>query len=122
MEGRTYGMETSIISYPKDIQGNSFCSKVLFTISWHAQEVLLLEILKVVVHEYCAVVSKWKKEIWSKRTGLFIYNFMLLDKNTRPYSARATIKPIETISWERPDHPPYIPDLEQRGFHLLLAL
>lgn len=99
--------------------------KVLLTVFWDAQGVLLLDFLEdgtINANRYCDTLSKLKKAIRKKRPGLLTSGVLLLDDNARPHSARATQNHIATLGWERLDHPPYSPDLAPSDFHLFPAL
>jgi hypothetical protein len=46
----------------------------------------------------------------------------MLHDNACPHTAAATQDLIAAFGWEQFDHPPYIPDLAQSGFHVFLPL
>ena len=99
--------------------------KVLLTVFWDAQGVLLLDFLEIATinaTRYNDTLSKLKEAIRKKWAGLLTSGVRLLGDNAKPQSAMAMQNHIATLGWKRLHHPPYSPDLAPSDFHLFPAL
>ncbi|GFX80663.1 histone-lysine N-methyltransferase SETMAR [Trichonephila clavipes] len=68
-EGHINGIEKSVITWPKEVQNNPSASKVLLTVFWDAQGVLLLDFLKsgtINATRYCDTLLKSQEAIRKK--------------------------------------------------------
>jgi histone-lysine N-methyltransferase SETMAR len=91
--------------------------KVLLTVFWNAEGVLLLDFLKrgrgrgerrsVNAERYCETLTRLKNAIRRKRPGLLTAGVILLHDNARPHTAAVTANHIATFGWERLEHAPY---------------
>jgi len=97
--------------------------KIMCTVFWDRQGVLLVEFLpqSTTINSavYCETLKKLRRAIQNKRRILLSATFLLLHDNARPHSAAQTQDPITSFRWEQMDHPPYSPDLAPSDFYLL---
>jgi histone-lysine N-methyltransferase SETMAR len=106
--------------------------KVLLTVYWDAEGVLLLDFLErgrgrgerrsVNAERYCETLTRLKNAIRRKRPGLLTAGVILLHDNVRPHMAAVMANHTATFGWERLDHAPYSPDLAPRDFHFFPTL
>ena len=100
--------------------------KIMCTVFWDRQGVLLVEFLPqgttINSAVYCETLKKLRRAIQNKRRGMLSATVLLLDDNARPQSAAHTQDLITSFKWEQMDHPPYSPDLAPSVYHLFLHL
>jgi histone-lysine N-methyltransferase SETMAR len=100
--------------------------KIMCTIFWDRQGVLLVEFLPqgttINSAVYCETLKKLRRAIQNKRHGMLSATILLLHDNARPHSAAQTQDLITSFKWEQMDHPPYSPDLAPSDYHLFLHL
>jgi len=100
--------------------------KIMCTVFWNRQGVLLVEFLpqgtKINSAVYCETLKKLRHAIQNKRRGMLSAAILLLHDNARPHSAAQTQDLITSFRWGQMDHPPYSPDLAPSDFHLFLHL
>ena len=94
--------------------------KIMCTVFWDRQGVLLVEFLpqgtKINSAVYCETLKKLKVKhtIQNKRRGMLSATILLLHDNARPHYVAQTQDLITSFMWEQMDHPPpYSPDLRQ---------
>lgn len=96
--------------------------KVLATVFWDSQGVLLLDFLHdqrtVNAAYYCTLLNQVKAAYRSKRRGQPVRDVILLHDNARPHTANETRLKLEEMSWETLEHPPYSPDLSPCDFYM----
>jgi hypothetical protein len=96
--------------------------KVMLTVFWNSQGVLLAHFLKrgknVNSASYCEVLLKLRDAIHRNRPGQMERWVLLYHDNARPHTARVTQERIQELQWGLLEHPPYIPDLVPSDFNL----
>jgi len=100
--------------------------KIMCTVFWDRQGVLLVEFLpqgtKINSAVYCETLKKLRYVIENKRRGMLSATILLLHGNAQPHSVAQTQDLINSFRCEQMDHPPYSPDLAPSDFHLFLHL
>jgi histone-lysine N-methyltransferase SETMAR len=96
--------------------------KVMLSVFWDSQGVLLAHFLKHVENmnsaSYYEVLLKLWVAIRRKRPRQLARGVLLHHDNVRPHTARATQERIQELQWEPLEHPPYSQDLAPSDFHL----
>jgi histone-lysine N-methyltransferase SETMAR len=116
-------METSqfILTKKFKVTTTPSAGKVMLTVFWDSQGVLLAHFLKsgenVNSASYCEVLLKLQDEIRRRRSGQLV-RVLLHHDNARPHTNRATKDRIQELQPELLEHPPYSPDLAPTDFHL----
>jgi len=87
--------------------------KIMCTVFWDRQGVLLVEFLPqgttINSAVYCETLKKLRRAIQNKRRGMLSATILLLHDNGRPHSAAHTQDLITSFKWEQMDHPPVQP-------------
>jgi len=100
--------------------------KIMCTVLWDRQGVLLVEFLPqgTTINSafYCKTLKKLRHAIQNKRRGMLSATILLLHDNARLHYVAQTQDLITSCRWEQMDHPPYSPDLAPSDFHLFLHL
>jgi len=106
----------------KKLMVTSSAGKVMLTVFWDSQRVLLTEFQQcdrtVTSASYCAILTKLCAAIHRKQPGLLTKEMLLLHDNARPHSANQTTAMLRSFKWEVFQHPPYSPDLALSDLHL----
>jgi len=101
-------------------------SKIICTVFWDRQVVLLVEFLPQGTTTnsavYCETLKKLRRAIQDKMRGMLSATILLLHDKARPHSAAQTQDLITSFRWEQMDPPPCSPDLAPSDFHLFLHL
>jgi len=96
--------------------------KVMMTIFWDMQGVLLIDFLHgqrtINAAYYCQLLDEVKKAYRSKRRQKSVRRVVLLHDNARPHTANLTREKLAKMHWETLEHPPYSPDLSPCDFFL----
>ena len=96
--------------------------KVMATIFWDAEEILLINYLehgKTITGKYYAeLIAKLRQAIKSKRRGMLRRGVLFHQDNAPAHKARVSIAAINESGFELVDHPPYSPDLAPSHFFL----
>jgi histone-lysine N-methyltransferase SETMAR len=104
----------------------SSAAKVMFTVFWNAQGVLLAHFQKhgdnVNSESCCEVLLKLRDAIRRKCPGQLARSVLLHHDNARPHTAWATQERIQELQWQLLKHLPYGPDLAPSDFHLFCPL
>lgn len=105
---------------PKKFKVTPSAGKVMVTVFWDMQGVLLVEFLPkgetINSERYKQTLRKLAVAIRRKRPDM--KNVILHHDNARPHTAHATIADIATRGWVVLPHPPYSPDLAPSDFFL----
>jgi len=113
-------------SAPKKAKIQYSAGKVMATVFWDNEGVLLIDFLEsgttINADRYCEVLNKLKSAIKRKRPGKLSRKVLLFHDNARPHSAKKTQTLLEKFKWEIFDHPPYSPDLAPSDFFLFPKL
>ncbi|GBN87365.1 Histone-lysine N-methyltransferase SETMAR [Araneus ventricosus] len=110
----------------EESQSNLSAGKLMVTVFWDAQGILLIEFMTrgttINSEVYCRTLKKLKRAIQNKRRGLLSYGVVLLHDNARPNTAVKTREVLRKFKWDVFQHPPYSPDLAPSDFHLFTAM
>jgi len=94
--------------------------KIMCTVFWDRQVVLLVEFLPQGRTINCVVyreaLMKLRRAIQNKRHGMLSVTILLLHDNFRPHSAAQTQDLITSFRWEQMDHPPVQPWFDAKWF------
>jgi histone-lysine N-methyltransferase SETMAR len=116
-------MEASQFTLNKMFKVMPLAGKVMLTLFWDSQGVLLAHFQKcgenVNSASYCEVLLKLRDAIRRKCPGHLARRVLHHHDNARPHTARATQEMIEELQWELLEHLPYSPDLALNDVHLL---
>jgi histone-lysine N-methyltransferase SETMAR len=106
--------------------------KVLLTVFWDSEGVLLLDFLErgrgrgerrsVNAEPYCETLTQLKNAIRQKRPGLLTAGVILLHDNAKLHTTPATVNHIAIFGLEHLDHTPYSPDLAPSNFRFFPTL
>lgn len=111
---------------PKKARQTFSTRKVMTTVFWDAEGVLLVEFMErgttITSDVYCETLKKLKRAIQNKRRGKLSCGVVLFHDNARPHSARKTQEILKQFKWDVFDHPPYSPDLAPSDFHLFTRM
>jgi hypothetical protein len=104
------------------VTGMPSARKVMLTMFWDSQGVLLAHFQKcgenVYSASYCEVLLTLQDAIHLKRPGQLAGRELLHHDNARPHTARATQERIQELQWELLEQLPYRTDLAPSSFHL----
>jgi len=93
--------------------------KVMGTVSWDAEALILAEFLEpgqtITAARYVQTLHKLRRASHDKRPGR---NIIILHDNARPHTARHTSEAIAKMGWEVLPHPSYSPDLAPSDYCL----
>ena len=96
--------------------------KVMATVFWDSQGVILLDILprgeSVNAVSYCETLDKLRHAVRRKRPGLLRSGLVLQHDNATPHTAKRTKEWLERYRWEILPHPAHSPDLAPSDFYL----
>jgi hypothetical protein len=71
---------------------------------------------------YCETLTKLRKAIQNKRSGILTSGVVLLRDDAHSHTATRTGTLLEHFNWELFDHSSYSPDLTSRDYHLFTYL
>jgi histone-lysine N-methyltransferase SETMAR len=115
-------METTNFTFNQMYKVTPSAGKVLLTVFWVPQAVLLAHFLKrgenVNSASYCKVLLKLRVAIHRKHPSQLARGVLLHHDNARPHTAGATQERIQELQWELREHPPYSLGLAPSDFHL----
>jgi len=97
----------------KTIEGATDWRKIMCTIFWDGQGVLLVEFFlqgtTINSAVCCETLKKLRRAIQNKRRGMLSATILLLCNNARPHSAAPTQDLITSFRWEKNGLPPIQP-------------
>jgi histone-lysine N-methyltransferase SETMAR len=115
-------MQTSQFTFTKKFKVMPSAGKVMLTVFWEYQGVLLAHFQKLGENvnsaSYCEVLLKLRDAIHRKCPGQLERGVLPRHDNSRPHTTRATQERIQELQWELLKHPPYSLDLAPSDFHL----
>ncbi|GFU50562.1 histone-lysine N-methyltransferase SETMAR [Trichonephila clavipes] len=123
-EIKRYSMQWKHVSSPppKKFRATKSAGKVLLTVFFDVQGLLLVEFLehrKSINSDVCCETLRCLRgSIKNKRPGLLAEGVVLLHDNARPHVSRVTQIELDKLKWETLDHPPYCPDMSPCDFHV----
>ena len=107
---------------PKKVKTVSSVGKIMVTIFWDEDGVLIVDFLEsgqtINSERYFKVLRKLKQAIKKKHPGLDVTNITMHHDNARPHTAHITAQEIANMGWKIMPQPPYSPDLAPSDFHL----
>jgi histone-lysine N-methyltransferase SETMAR len=96
--------------------------KVILTVFWDYQEVLLTYFQKlggnVKCASYCEVLLDLRDKVRGKPPGQLTRGLLLHYNSARPHIARETQERLQELQCELLEHPPYSMELASSNFHL----
>ena len=109
------------------IKGERTCTistkKIMCTVFWERQGVLLVEFLPqgttINSAVYCEMPKKLRPATQNKRRGMLSATILLLHDNARPHSAAQNQDLITSFRWKQLDHPPVQPLFGAKWFSSL---
>uniref|UniRef100_A0A0A9YJU3 Mariner Mos1 transposase n=2 Tax=Lygus hesperus TaxID=30085 RepID=A0A0A9YJU3_LYGHE len=113
-------------SAPKKAKVENSAGKVMATVFWDNQGILLIDNLErgttINADRYCEVLEKLRAAIKRKRPGKLSKKVLFFHDNARPHSANVTKELLRKFDWDIFPHPPYSPDLAPSDFFLFPSL
>jgi len=107
---------------PKKFRVQNSVGKVLASIFWDQDGILLIEYLPkgqtINAEYYSSLVVQLKDILKVKRSGKVTKVFLFLHDNAPAHRALAPRKKVAFLGFQCPDHPPYSPDLAPSDYHL----
>lgn len=111
---------------PKKFKQTLSAGKIMATVFWDRQGVLLVEFMPrgttINSNTYCETLKKLRRAIQNRRRGKLTKGIRLHHDNARPHVSQQTNDVIDQFGWELVSHPPYSPDLAPNDFHLFPKL
>ena len=111
---------------PKKFRVQKLAGKVLASILWDQNGILLIDCLpkgQTINAEYYSSLPVQLKDILKeKRSGKFTKGFLILHNNAPAHRALANQKKLAFPGFQCLDHPPYSPDLVPSDYHLFPGL
>ena len=111
---------------PKKLRVQKSAGKVLTSIFWDQDGILLIDCLpkgQTINTEYCSSLLLQLKDILKeKRHGKVTKGVLFLHDNAPAHGALATQKKLAYLGFQCLDHPPYSPDLAPSDYHLFPGL
>lgn len=113
---------TSSPKKPKKFLQTLSARKIMATVFWDRQGVLLIDFLErgatINSDRYCQTLRKLRRAVQNKRRGKLSSKILFFHDNARPHTANRTAELLDSFKWEIFPHPPYSPDLAPSDFHL----
>jgi len=111
---------------PKKIRVQKSAGKVLASIFWDQDGILLIDYLPkahtINAEYYLSLLVQLKDILKEKRRGKVTKGMLFLHDNAPAHRALATQKKLAYLGFQSLDHPPYSPDLAQSSYHLFSGL
>jgi len=111
---------------PKKIRVQKSAGKVLTSIFWDQDGILLFDYLPkaqtINVEYYSSLLVQLKDILKEKRCGKVTKGVLFLHDNVLAHRALATQKKLVYLGFQCLDHPPYSPDLAPSNYHLFPGL
>jgi len=111
---------------PKKFQVQKSAGKVLASIFWDEDGILLIDYLPksqtINAEYYSSLLVQLKDILKEKRRGKFTKGVLFLPDNAPAHRALATQKKLAYLGSQCLDHPPYSPDLAPSDYHLFPGL
>jgi len=112
--------------HPKKFQAQKSAGKVLASIFWDQDSILLTDYLPkgqiINAEYYSSLVVQMKDILKEKRHGKVTKGFLFLHDNAPAHRALATQKKLDHLGFQCLDHPPCSPDLALSDYHLFPGL
>jgi len=111
---------------PKKIRVQKSAGKVLVSIFWDQDGILLIDYLPtgqtINPEYYSSLLVQLKDILKEKRRGKVTKVVLFLHDNDLAHRALATQKKLAYLGFQCLDHPPYSPDLASSDYHLIPGL
>ena len=111
---------------PRKFRVNRSAGKVMATVFWDAQGVIMTDFLEpgqtINKGYYSAELVKLREEVKKKRRGKISKGVLLLQDNAPPHAAQVSVATARDCGFELLPHPPYSPDLAPSDFYLFPLL
>jgi len=111
---------------PKKFRVQKSARKVLATILWDQDDVLLIDNLPkgqtIDAEYYSSLLEQLKDILKEKRRWKFTKDVLFLHDNAPAHRAHKTQKKLTYLGFQSLDHPPYSPDLAPSDYHLFPGL
>jgi len=111
---------------PKKFQVQKSAGKVLASIFWDQDGILLIDYLlkgqTIKAEYYSSLLVQFKDILKEKRCGKLTKGVLFLHDNAPAHRALATKKKLAYPGFQCLDHPPYSPDLAPSDYHLFPGL
>jgi len=111
---------------PKKLRLQKSIGKVLASIFWSQEGILLIDYLPkgqtINAEYYLSLLEQMKVILNEKRRGKFAKGFLFLHDNYPVHRALPTQKKLTYLGFQCLDHPPYPPDLAPLDYHLFPGL
>jgi len=111
---------------PKKFQVQKSTGKVLASIVWDQNDILLIDYVPkgqtINAEHYLSLLVQLKDILKEKRRGKFTKVVLFLHDNAPAHRALATQKKLTYLGFQYLDHPPYSPDLAPSVYHLFPGL
>jgi len=112
--------------HPKIFQVQKYSGKVLASIFWAQDVILLIDYLPkgqtINVEHYSPLLVQLKDILKEKRCGKVTKGVLFLHDNAPAHQELATQKKLAYLGFQSLDHPPYSPDLAPLDYHLFPGL
>ena len=107
---------------PRKFKAVSSARKVMATIFWGCEGVILIDVLssRMTINSdvYVETLKKLKKRFWRVRPNKDVHKLLLQHDNARPHTSLQTREAITKLKWTVLPHPAYSPDLAPSDYHL----
>jgi [histone H3]-lysine36 N-dimethyltransferase SETMAR len=111
---------------PKKFRTQPSAGKVMATIFWDSDGVLLVDYLPpkttITGQYYATLINRLRDAIKSKRRGKLSKGVMLLHDNAPVHASQVAQLAIQRCGFHQCNHPPYSPDLAPSDFYLFRLL
>ena len=107
---------------PKRARTRPSAGKILMTVFWDCQGVVLLDFLPhkrtITGDYYASLLHKLRDAIKAKRRGKLTKGILLQHDNAPVHKSRVAQAAVRACGFEQVNHPPYSPDLAPSDFYL----
>jgi len=111
---------------PKKFRVQKFAGKVLASIFWDQDGILLIDYLPkgqtINAEYYSSLLVQLKDFLKEKHRGEVTKGVLFLHDNASSHPALATQEKLAYLGFQCLDHPPYSPDLSPSDYHLFPGL
>lgn len=111
---------------PRKFRHNRSAGKVMLTVFWDAQGVIMTDYLEkgatINKEYYSEELKQLREELKRKRRGKLSKGVLLLQDNAPPHTAQLSVTTASQCGYELLPHPAYSPDLAPSDFYLFPLL
>ena len=111
---------------PRKFRVQKFAAKVLASILWDQDSILLIDYLPmgqtINAECYSSLLVQLKDILKEKRRGKFTKVVLFLHDNAPAHRSLETQKKLSYLGFHSLDHPPYSPNLASSDYHLFSGL